>query len=576
MESIHYSPTRRFFKLLQPDRKDIYYIYIYAIFSGIITLSLPLGTQAIIGLIAGGSVSSSWGLLIFIVTLGSLLGGVVKIMQMIVTETLQRRIFARSSFDFAFRLPRFSIESTRSTHMPELVNRFFDTLTIQKGLPKILMDVTEAILQIFFGLLVLVFYNSMFVVFSFFLVLILLLIFYITGPNGLKTSLTESKYKYSVAYWLEEVGRTSASFKLGGYTDLPLNRTDDLVVKYLDARKKHFKVLTIQYGSLIVFKTLITFLLLIIGSILVIDNQINLGQFIAAEIIVLQIINSVEKLIVSMDTVYDVLTALEKIGKITDMPLEVEKGISFELCDTGNGMNVELHNLSYQFSDSNKEILKKINLQIGSGERVCIAGYNGSGKSTLIKIIAGLFENFKGQLSYNGLPVGGFLPSSLRSRIGDLSSKEDIFHGSVLDNITMGHHGISYQDAIEAAKKVGVHAFIQTLPEGYKTELLPQGRTLSRSSRTKIVLARNISCNPSLLVIEDIMNQLERADRDKVIDILTDKSCPWTLVAVSNDKQFARKCDRVIIMDKGSIVLEGSYEQIIKSEHFSKVFDSQA
>lgn len=569
----NYTPIRRFFRLLQPDRKDIYYIYVYAIFSGFITLSLPLGTQAIIGLIAGGSVSFSWGLLILVVTLGTVLGGVVKIMQLVVTETMQRKIFTRSSFDFAFRLPRFSIESTRSIHMPEMVNRFFDTLTIQKGLPKILMDVTEAVLQIFFGLLVLVFYNSIFVFFSIFLLFILFLIFYFSGPRGLMTSLKESKYKYSVAYWLEEIGRTSTTFKLGGYTDLPLRKTDELVVNYLDARKKHFKILTIQYGSLIVFKTLITLLLLIIGSMLVIDNKINLGQFIAAEIIVLQIITSVEKLILSMDTIYDVLTALEKIGQITDMPIESESGFNFENCDTGKGMSVELKNLSYQFSDSNHPILNNLDINIAGGESVCISGYNGSGKSTLIKVIAGLFEHYQGQLSYNGLPASGFLPSSLRARIGDLSSKEDIFNGTVLDNITLGNKGISFQDAVEAAKKAGVHAYILSLPQGYQTELLPLGRTLSRTLRTKIVLSRNIACKPSLFVIEDILNQLERQDRDKVIDLLTNKQNTWTMVAVSNDPSFAAKCDRVLILSEGEVVAEGKFEQLKNNEHFLKVFN---
>jgi ABC-type bacteriocin/lantibiotic exporter with double-glycine peptidase domain len=569
-----YSPIRRFFKLMQPDRKDIYYIYLYAIFSGFITLSLPLGIQAIIGLIAGGSVSSSWGLLIFIVTAGTAMAGILKIMQLIVTETLQRRIFARASFDFAYRFPRFSLENTRNVHLPELANRFFDTLTIQKGLPKILMDFTEAILQIFFGLLVLVFYNSIFIFFGTFLLLIVFLIFYFTGPRGLETSLKESKYKYAVAHWLEELARTIGTFKLGGHSNLPLKKTDELVVNYLDSRRKHFKILTIQYGSLVVFKTFITLVLLLIGSILVIDNQINLGQFVAAEIIVLQIMNSVEKVIVTMDNVYDVLTALEKVGHVTDLPIEEEKGLNFSDCDKGLGMKVELKELNYQFKDADYQILKHINLLVKPGERVCITGYNGSGRSTLIKIIAGLFTEFKGQLSYNDMPSKSFNLSSLRAKIGDLSSKEDLFSGTVLENITLGRDDISLQEVIEAAKMVGIHDYIQGLSKGYQAMILPQGRTLSRSVRTKLILARNLACRPALLAIEDMMDHLESNDRQRIANVLTDKNKPWTLIAVSDDHFLASLCNRIIVMDRGEFIWEGTFEDMKKTEHFNKVLNA--
>ena len=140
------SPIQRFIDLVRLDRKDIYYIFIYAIAGGLITLSLPLGVQAIVGLIAGGSISSSWGVLIFIVTAGTAFSGILKVMQISVTETLQRRIFVRASFDFADRLPKLPVDSTNRIHLPELANRFFDTLSIQKGLPKILTDVFEAVL----------------------------------------------------------------------------------------------------------------------------------------------------------------------------------------------------------------------------------------------------------------------------------------------------------------------------------------------------------------------------------------------------------------------------------------------
>ena len=122
--------VQRFWALLRADRKEISFIYTYAIFAGVINLSLPLGIQAILNFLQGGTVSSSWWILVIVVTLGTLLAGLLIIMQMTVSETLQRRLFTRVSFDFAERLPRIQTEYIRREHVPELVNRFFDTLTI--------------------------------------------------------------------------------------------------------------------------------------------------------------------------------------------------------------------------------------------------------------------------------------------------------------------------------------------------------------------------------------------------------------------------------------------------------------
>ena len=565
-------PMRRFFRLLAVDKSDITYIYVYAIFTGLITLSLPLGIQAIIGFISGGAISTSWVLLIGLVAMGTTLAGILKIMQLTVIETLQRRIFIRSSFDFAYRLPNLKLESLRRDYPPELVNRFFDTLTIQKGLPKILMDFSTAVLQIFFGILLISFYHPFFVFFGLAVIIIVTLLFYFTGPKGLQTSLKESKYKYEVAHWLEELARTIYTFKLAGRSDLPLRKTDTLVSHYLDARKKHFQVLVFQYSSIVGFKVIITAGLLILGSILVVDNQINLGQFVAAEIVVILILESVEKLILSMDTIYDVLTGLEKIGAVTDLPIEEDKGLGFEDIDNGKGIAVGLKDLTYQFQDDERPTLDNLNLDIQPGERICIAGYNRAGKSTLVQLIAGMYDNFTGSLTYNNFPVGNLNVVSLRSHIGDHSPQEDIFKGSLYDNIVLGHRGIQLKDVINASESVGLGSFIRKLPDGYNTLLTPGGKNLPRSIVTKIIIARSIVSQPRLLAMEEPLLQLEQRDRECIADVLTDPSRDWTLVAVSNDPLLARRCDRIILMRDGKIIEEGSFEKITKSPHFDQVF----
>lgn len=569
-----WTPVRRFFKMLELDRKDITYIYIYAIFAGLITLSLPLGVQAIIGLIAGGAMSSSIYMLIGIVTVGTALTGILKIMQLTVSETLQRRIFTRSAFEFAYRIPRFKLENLRQEYPPELVNRFFDTLTIQKGLPKILMDFSSAVLQIIFGLILISFYHSFFVFFGIVLLFVLAVIFYFTGPIGLKTSLVESKYKYKVAHWLEELARANTTFKLSGDRDFAMKKADVLVNGYLNSRKKHFRILVFQYGNIVAFKTIITGALLLLGSILVIDNQINIGQFVAAEIVVLLIIGSVEKLILSMETIYDVLTGLDKIGFVTDIGLDKENGIEFAKVDNGKGMKIEFSNLNFKFQDDEDRTLKDINLTINPGEKICITGYNRSGKSTLIQMIAGLYSNYEGGLIYNDVPQRNFNISDLRRYIGDSTSQEDIFRGSVLENIRLGHQEVSIPDVLAVAEKMDLMPFIQTQPDGLNTELVPGGRNIPGSIREKIILARSIVAKPRLIAMDKIFPNIKKEERELIIDYMLDQQHNWSMVVISDNPYFASKCDKVVVMRKGKIIIEDTFEEVKKTEHYHKIFNT--
>jgi ABC-type bacteriocin/lantibiotic exporter with double-glycine peptidase domain len=570
-----WTPVKRFFRMLELDKKDITYIYIYAIFAGLITLSLPLGIQAIIGLIAGGAVSSSLILLVIVVTIGTALTGLLKVMQLTVTETLQRRIFTRSAFEFSWRLPRIKLEQLERAYPPELVNRFFDTLTLQKGLPKILMDFSTSVLQIVFGLILISFYHSFFVFFGVILLVILALILYITGPSGLSTSLQESKYKYAVAHWLEELARTMTTFKLSGGSQLSSKKTNENVSNYLNARKKHFRILIFQYWNIVGFKTIVTGALLILGSLLVIDNEINIGQFVAAEIVVLLIMSSVEKLILSLETIYDVLTALEKIGAVTDLDLDQENGLYFEQVDTGKGMEIDVTDLTFQFGDADRPTLDRLSFKVAPGEKVMIAGYNRAGKSTLVQLISGLYANYHGSIAYNGIPMKNFCLPSLRRFIGDHTPQEDIFNGSIIENICLGHEDVNLQDVTWACEQVGLDRYIKGLENGYNTILLSGGRNIPRSIKTKVLLARGIVSKPRLLAMEEFFNSLEYHDRDQITKLLTSPDNAWTLIAVSDDPLLASRCDRILLLEDGKLLEQGTFEEIRNSPHYARVFKTE-
>ena len=545
------TPVQRFWRLLQPDRKEIRNVYVYAVFNGLINLSLPLGIQAIINLIQGGQVSTAWVVLVTVVVLGVTATGILQIAQLRITENLQQKIFARSAFEFAFRIPKVKMEAIYKHYTPELMNRFFDTLTVQKGLSKILIDFSTAVLQVIFGLILLSFYHPFFILFSLILIVLVYAIFRFTGKPGLETSLKESKYKYRVAHWLEELARTSTTFKLAGRTEFPLTKMDKEVGDYLNARESHFKILVQQYSLMVVFKAVVAAGLLAMGGILVMQQLMNIGQFVASEIIILLVMASVEKLVMSMESIYDVLTALEKIGQVTDLELERTEGVE-AICEAGEaGMCVELSNVDFTYPDGDKKILDGISINIPAGDKLVVTGPNGSGKSTLLQIIAGLYKVNSGSVNYNGLPIGNLNLLALRSEIGDCLAHEQLFDGTVLENIGMGRPNATLENVRWAIKNLNLEGFIQQLPLGYDSQIDPQGRKLPRSVMQKLLLARCIADRPKLLLLEDALEHLDEIDKKAIVDFLVKPENGWTIVAVSCDDYLQSKVGRVLNMKNG-------------------------
>lgn len=544
------NPVLRILNLLKLERHEIGAIYFYAILNGLIQLSLPVGVQAIIGYVLGASMRASLVVLITLVVLGVLIAGIMQVNQMKIIEKIQQKLFVRYSFAFAQHIPRLDLKKNDSVYLPELVNRFFDVPLLQKSLSKILLDIPTAVIQIFFGLILLTFYHPAFILFGILLISILVLILNYTGGKGLETSLQKSKYKYKVAAWLEEMARVIKSTKLAKQNELHLQKTDEQVSNYLIARNNHFKVLLFQFNVLIVFKTIITAAMLIVGTLLMVNQQLTVGQFIAAEIVILLVLNSVEKLIINLGSVYDTLTAVEKASEITDKP--VEKNGSMELATTGKGIKLELKNVSFSYNDE-LDVLQNISLQINANEKICISGKDSSGKTTLLKLLTGSYTDFKGSILLDDVPISNYNLDSLRAKTGVLINQQDIFQGTLWENISLGNQQISYENVKDLATKTGLNDFIALLKEGYDTPLDPMGKRLPRNVVHRILLVRALANEPRLLLLEEPWLNFNPEQKKQVIQILTELKST-TVVVVTNDEDFAGRCNRIIeLTEDGSL-----------------------
>ena len=480
------SPLKRVQALIQEHKKEVTSIYLFSILGGIVNLSLPLGVQTIIGLVMGATMVTSIYVLIFLVVLGVFLMGLFQINQMKIIESIQQKIFAHYAYDFADKIPQLDLKQMDKYHIPEKVNRFFDTLNIQKGFAKLLLDIPVATVQILFGIILLSLYHPLFIILGLILLVLLGLILYYTSQKGIETSIEESNYKYGVAGFFGEIARTIKTFKFSQGSDLNLIRTDENVSGYLGARTKHFHVLLFQYKSLLFFKVALTTLMLTLGSYLLINQQLNVGEFVAAEIVIMLVIGAVEKLITSLDSAYDVITGLEKLASVTDNPLETSGDLEL---NTRVGLEIEMKNFSFEF-EPGKPVLNSSNLHIQSGEKIQVVGPAGSGKSILMRVLTGNYIDFKGTLLINKVPIKNYNLQSLRKHTGILLQNQEIFDGTVWENISLGNKEISPSLILATADELGFADFLNHFPLGFDSEIEPLGKKTPQTIVKKIVLLR--------------------------------------------------------------------------------------
>jgi ABC-type bacteriocin/lantibiotic exporter with double-glycine peptidase domain len=542
---------KKLIDLIRLERKEIYDIYFYAILSGLIQLSLPLGIQAILGFVLGATMVTSVYVLIFIIIFGVFLIGYMQINQMKIIEKIQQKIFVRYAFAFAETIPNFNLKDIDKYYLPEKINRFFETINVQKGISKLLLDIPTAVIQIAFGLILLSFYHPFFILFSFVLISTTFLIFKLTSKKGLETSIAESQYKYKVVAWLEEMGRVIKSLKYSQGTNINLIKTDEKLLNYISARTSHFQVLLIQFKSLVFFKVAITALMLILGSYLLFNQKINIGQFVAAEIIILSLINSLEKLIISLENIYDVVTGLHKLNSVLE--IEIEKNGSVDL--NTKELNIVLSDVGFSYN-ANQKVFKNLSLHFPANSITCISGEENSGKSTLLKLITGAYKYNSGLITMNNIPLQNYTLQSLRRQTGVLLYEQDLFEGTLFDNITLGRTDITIESILELTKTLGFENFISIFPKSFQSHIDPLGNTLPTSIKKKILLLRTLIHNPLLLIMEEPWVGLDENAKKSLQSYLFEAAKTKTIVVSSNDSYFAANCTQHIHLNNGNAIFK--------------------
>jgi putative ABC transport system ATP-binding protein len=540
-------PVRRYLKLLRPETADIYAIVIFSMFSGLLYLTLPLAVNALVSNVAFGSQSGPFQQALFV--LGAVLFVCLAIaaflsgLQHYLVEVIQRRLFIRLTADLSYRLPRVQAQAVDGVHAPELVNRFLDIVTMQKSTSLILLSGVNLVLSTLIGMTVLAFYHPFLLTFSLILVIALALIVTVLGRNAVHTSIRESRCKYSVIGWLEELARCPSLFKGPGGYDLAAGRADDLARDYLNARQAHFRILIRQIAALLTLEVIASAVLLTVGGWLVINQQLTLGQLVASEIIVTAIVSSIAKLGKQFEAWYDTMASVDKIGHLIDLDTEREDGDMPPPCDP-SGVRIETTHMGFSYHHG-PTVFEDLNFVIEPGERVALYGTQGSGTSTLLDLMHGLRFPTEGSILLSGADIRGWQLETLRER-SMLLRASDIVSGTIADNLRLGRLCTATTEIHDALRRTGLLQRVLDLPDGLSTELIAGGLPLSSRQRVRLLFTRALLARPNLLLVDEVLDGLDCETRAELVNVLKDPFNGWTLIVATRDEAVAPLFDRVL------------------------------
>jgi putative ABC transport system ATP-binding protein len=531
----HMSPLQRFLGLLNLDRRDLWMVALFALVGGVLSLATPLAIESLVNVVSWGTYWQPLLVLSMILMTCLGLSGVLKVLQTLVTEIIQRRQLVRIVGDLAHRFPRANQQSLKGQYPRELANRVFDIMTIQKATSVLLMDGVSLVLTTMLGLLLLAFYHPFLLGFALILMMTMIILILVLGRGGIRTAINESITKYRIAHWLQDVLALPTAFKVNGGEDYAVDHANRLASDYLLARKTQFRIILRQVIFAVGLQVVASTVLLGLGGWLVIKGQLTLGQLVASELVVTVIVGAFAKAGKSLEKFYDLMAGIDKVGHLLDIPID-DRREAVSLSD-GPG-SVRWDNLSLVAGSQNIEI-PAANLEPGSS--VAIVGDCPHGKSALLKVLAGLAKPATGLAEVAGADAMHAGPSGEGQIVG-YAGEIEIFHSSLRQNIALGRNTVGRDRIRKVLQEIGLWNGVLRLSDGVESKLQTGGYPLTKTQASLLMIARAIASEPSVVLIDGLLDPLGDARRKKAWEAISGEDKPWTLIVSTNREDVAALC----------------------------------
>ncbi len=530
----HSKPLTRFLSLMRPERQDVLAILVFAIVIGLLGLATPLAVESLVNTIAFNRYLQPIVVLSLVLFVFLGFAGILTVIKAVLSEIIQRRLFVRVAVDLGHRLSNVDTQALDHHDGREIVNRFLDVSTIQKAVSVMLLDGLTMVIGVVIGMIVLAVYHPFLLGFDIVLLILLAVLIFAMGRGAIRTAIEESKEKYQALNWFENVIANPTAFRFHGGDQLAVDRTDQHAAHYVQLRQRHFRILLRQIIFAVSVEVIASVVLLAIGGWLVTQNELTLGQLVAAELIVAVIVGAFAKMGKHIETYYDLMAAIDKVGHVIDLHESRPGGP--ELLDGFGPVSVELNNVVVHAG--HKTVIDRLSVRAEAGSAVAVLGPPGSGKSVLLEAISTLRSIESGSIAFNGTDLRQLDHVHFVRSIGYVRGTE-IFEGQIDQNIDLQRPEITSDDVLAALVTVGLDREVRELEDSVDTELMAGGRPLSSTQVARVLIARAIVARPPLVLIDGLFDGLSTQLAEEILSRMRQSPMPWTLIVATSRPEIA-------------------------------------
>ncbi|MCB0418715.1 MAG: ATP-binding cassette domain-containing protein [Bdellovibrionales bacterium] len=527
-------------QVVASEKQEIGVILLYGLAASVLFLVVPIGVQTLVNNVGFGTLNQPVLFLILAVFAGLACAGLFRVMQVLVAERLQRRIFVRVAMELSYRIPRVRMDMLRESELLEKTNRFLDVVTVQKSAALLLLDGFTLVLQAAVGLTLLAFYHPFLLAFDVALLAGVLFVVFVLGRGALDTSIEESSAKYAVLAWLEEISFKNLAVRSQRAREFSLSKTNSLLDGYLGSRSRHFHIIFQQVVGSLALQAIASAALLGLGTLLVLRNQLALGQLVAAELVVTLVLTSFQKFQKHLESFYDLIAASGKLDDLLSLEQERKEGKTWQWSD--RAVDIELVNVQANIP-SGRWRLPPVSIKIESASKVAVLGSHGTGKSTLADIVAALKVPASGQVTFDGCDIRDLRLDELRSGIA-LVRNPDLFEGSLAENVRFGNVDLGKDEVRAVLKKVGLGEILARHSEDLDLKISGSGEPLSVGQARRVALARALASYPRVIVLDEWLDGMDKETTDLVVSLLF--KLESTVVVFTSRQDIADRFSKVI------------------------------
>ena len=362
---------------------------------------------------------------------------------------------------------------------------------------------------------------------------------WVLGRGGIRSAIDESITKYKTVHWLQDVLSFPSAFKVGGGEALAIDRANELTSAYIQARRRQFRVVLRQSAFAIILQVFASTAVLALGGWLVIQGQLTLGQLVASELVVTVVVGAFAKAGKSLEKFYDVMAGVDKVGHLIDIPVDARP----EVIDVPeHPAAVAWTDLSFQRLSSTSFVGKS---SFSTGGSFAIVGDDLDGKSDFAKSLVGLLRPNEGVLRVANLDPATIAGGECH-RLSGYAGENDVFTGSIRENVDLGRAGIGQTGVRMALEAVQLSEVMLRLNAGLQTPLQTGGHPLTQEQVARLMVARAIVSNPRLLVLDGTLDRVSPTVLESLCDFLLAPNTSWTLVVVTDKPDIAERFEQQI------------------------------